>query len=130
MIRIGSDVAGFPTSCGIKPVAGRKQLVAGVARNASRSCVLLGATNIVGYIWRRSDMVKLCGRIVLGRPCRSTVDRDGGAAVVGDDHARGIIGRNPQVVMVGMRIMDLHQRSAAVAGAIQIYVHGIDYVWV
>ena len=106
----------------------------GVAWHAQRAVVLLRAADMEGQVGGRNHVVPLGGREVLVAPARDTgvdVEGDRAAAVVAIDNVVGVIGIDPQVVMIAVRVLaDLHGGLAAVGGAEQRGVLHVDDVLV
>ncbi len=91
-------------ACGSGPGSGgdaaATQFAAG---DGEGGIVLLPGVDMVGELVIDVDAVKLCGgHVALGRPGFAEVDGDGSAAVVGDDHIFGVVGVNPQVVVIAV----------------------------
>src|SRR5262249_9085912 len=73
--------------------------------------------------------VELGRRLVrLRRPARAAVGADVGATVVRFNHALGILGIDPQTVVIAMRHADRLESFAAVVGAIHAPVQDIDAI--
>src|SRR6185436_8978640 len=100
---------------GLLPVVERNSRSGRAAEDAQRRVVLLRAEDAVREVAVRGDPVDLRGRLaVLRRPGAAAVDRDVHAAVVRLDHAQGIAGVDPQVVIVAVRRADGGEGAAAV----------------
>src|SRR5262249_23402297 len=97
-----------------------------VARNASRSVILLRSTNMIGHIDRRGDVIELPRRIALHRPGFSAICRNGAAAIVAADHARRVIRSDPQIMMIGMWRAKLLKGSTSVIGPVKLHVERVD----
>ena len=135
--RVRRDVARFAAA----HLVGRHRRVAaattarvGVAGRAQRAVVLLRAAHVEGQVSRRDHVVPLRGREVLVAPvghARVDVVGDRAAAVVTVDHVERIVGIDPQVVVITVRVLaDLRQRLAAVGRAEQRRVLHVDDVLV
>ena len=78
------------------PIAFGDPRAVGARLRLHGAVVLLGAIRVIGEVVIESDAVELGGGLVHdGRPGFAAVGGDGGAAVIGLDHAVGIIGRDP-----------------------------------
>ena len=104
---IRRDVAALTTADTIRPVAlpvaDTGKIVPSRARNAERPRVLLRSAYVVWKICRHRDVIDLSGGKVQGSPCRSTVHGYSSAAIVAFNHPLGVVGRNPQVMVVAVR---------------------------
>ena len=97
--------------------------------DAYGAVVLLRAVNAIGKIVVRGDVIKLRGWLIhLRGPIFAAIHGNGGAAIVAVDHAIGIIGIDPQTVMVAVRSGDAFERFASIDGTIQPGVGDIDFV--
>src|SRR4029077_3400236 len=100
--RVRDDVAAFAPANGV-PVAAIDEAVVAARSNADGRIVLLGAVYAVQKIVVGGDVVELRGRLVILRgPIFSPVHGDGGTAVVAVDEAIGIVGINPEGVVVAV----------------------------
>jgi len=112
--RVGNDVAAFAAAHGV-PIALEDRSVIAARANAERRVVLLRAVDAILKVVVGGDVVKLRGRlIVLRSPVFAAVDADGGAAVVAVDHAIGIVGIDPESVIVAMGGIEACEGLAAV----------------
>ena len=98
------------------------------ARTAHARVILLCAAHPVGEVVGGRDVVELRGREVLVGPGLAAVERDVRAAVVRLDHPLRVVGGDPEVVVVAVRIGDVPKRHATVRRAIQPRVHRPDRV--
>ena len=115
------EVAVAPGDAGVVDAAGHGQ--AGV--------VLLRAVDVVRIPGVGGEVIELGGRLVEDRrPGGAAVDGDVGAAVVALDHAAGIRGVDPEVVVVAVRGGDLGEGLAAVAALPELEVVDVDRVGV
>ena len=74
-------------------------------------------------------MVELRRRLIaLGGPVLATVDGDGGAAVIAVDHAIGIVGIDPQAVMIAVGGIEAFERFAAIVRTEQAGVGDVHLV--
>src|SRR5262245_20153119 len=109
------DVAALAAGRGFPIPFGNRETVA-TASNAHGRVLLLGAVDairdrVVGY-----DTIELRRRLIhVRRPRGAAVDRNLGAAVVGNDHSLRLGRIDPQVMMVAVRRADLLITPAAVA---------------
>src|SRR5688500_17834515 len=106
----------------------------GVARYAQRAVVLLRTAYVERQLRRRDHVIPLRRRKVLLAPIRhpiADVVGDGAAAVVAVDHVIGIVGIDPQIVMIAMGVLaDLYRGLAAVGRSEQRRVLHVDDVLV
>ena len=72
-------------------------------------------------------MVELRGRKILIAPGLAAVERHRGTPVVAQDHALGIVGRDPQRVGVAVEHVELPERPAAVARLVEDDVGRVDH---
>ena len=97
------------------------------AGDADRRVVLLGAVDPVGKLVVHRDAVGLDGGLVgLGRPALAAVIADVGAAVVAVDHHLGVVGVDPQVMVVAVGRPDELELLAAVGRAPHPHVENVD----
>src|SRR5262249_58550084 len=97
--RVDRDVAALP-GAGRVAVAPGDAAVLGRARHAHARVVLLGAVDAVGVLVVDGHVVELRGELVVdGGPALAPVEGDAGPAVVPLDHAAGVPGVDPQVVV-------------------------------
>ena len=93
------------------------------ARPAHARVVLLRAAHAVREVIRRLDVVELSGRDVLIGPRLATVERDVRATVVRFDQPLGIVGSDPEVVVVTVRVDHVLERDATVRRLVEVGVH-------
>ncbi len=90
--------------------------------------VLLGAAHAVREVVRGLDVIELRRRHVLVGPGLASVEGDIGTAIVRFDQTIGVVGRDPQVVIVAMRIDHVAERDPAVRGLEEVDLrrpHGV-----
>ena len=119
---VGCDVATLASAHRIERSAAR------VAGNADRSVILLRAAYLIGYMPGGDCVIELRGGEGLRRPGAAGGHGDIPAAVVGIDHALGVVRRDPEIVMVRMGRAQLLESAAAVSGAHQIEVRNVDRI--
>ena len=108
----------------------------GVARHAQRRVVLLRPAHVERHVGGGDHVVELRRREVLFAPGDLTrsgrrVEGDGAAAVVAVDHVLGVVGIDPQVVVVAVRaVAHRDQRLAGVGRTEQGRVLHVDDVLV
>src|SRR4028118_178828 len=74
--------------------------------------VVLGrAVGVVGEFIVERARVKLRRRLILFRPRAPAVEGDVRAAVIGVDHARRVVRRDPEIMIVAMRHGDACERA-------------------
>src|SRR6185436_6699343 len=130
IVGIGHDVSALAPG-GLLPVVERNSRSGRAAEDAQRRVVLLRAEDAVREVVVRGDPVDLRGRlVVLRRPGAAAVDRDVHAAVVRLDHAQGIAGVDPQVVIVAVRRADGGEGPAAVLRTVKLDVDHVDGLFV
>ncbi len=105
-----------------------RRVPVGTVRPGAHHPERVRAAHVVGEVVGRGDMIELRRGEVLVGPGLAAVERHVGAAIVGFDQALRVVGRDPQVVIVAVRIGHVQERLAAVLGAKQAGVHGPDYV--
>ncbi len=128
VVRSNRDVAGLATADFV-PLRQGDGVVVGAAGHAHRGVVLLGAVDAVGRPGVDRDVVELSGGLVVeGGPGEATVEGDGAAAVVPEDHPLGIRGVDPEVVVVAVGRRYLLEGLTAVDGAKQLDVEAPDRV--
>src|SRR4029450_6715371 len=126
--RIDGDEARF-TGAGIGAVGQRDDAPLRRARHRDRGVVLLRAIDAVGILVVDVDAIELRGLLVVDRrPRGAAVERDVGAAVVALDHARWILGIDPEIVVVAVSCRDLTEGRAAVGRLPHLQVGDVDRV--
>ena len=99
--RVGCNVLALAARAHRPPIA---LADGGEVAEASRACgsgILLRSANPVRETVDGHDVVELRrGLVVPGAPCRGAVETDDGALVGPENHARRIVGRDPQAVVV------------------------------
>ena len=121
------DPAGF-AAARLEPV---RDVQRAAARAAERGVVLLRAADVIRKVRRRDDVIELCGREILVRPGLAAVDADLGAAVVGLDHAIGVLRIDPEIVRVAVAhaphgaeglaaVGGLHERHVVVVDDVRV----------
>ncbi len=127
--RIGNDVAAFAAADSV-PIAGENRAVIAARADADGRVVLLRAVDAILKIVVGGDVIELRGGLVVLRgPVLAAVDTDGGAAVVAIDHAIGVVGIDPESVMIAVRRVDAFERFAAIVRTVQAGVgdvHAVD----
>ena len=99
--------------------------------DGDRGVVLLGRIDAVGELVVGVHMVELRRRLrVLARPGRPAVEGDRRAAVVPEDHARGVRRVDPEEVLVAVRGIELLEGLPAVDRLEDAQVHHVDGVLV
>ena len=84
------------------------------ARPAQRRVVLLRAADAIREMIGGDDVIELRRCLILLRPGAAAVERHVGAAVVALDHALRVVGRDPEVVVVAVRDLDVAEGFAVV----------------
>ena len=80
--------------------------------DANGAVILLRAVGVIREIVVQRDAIELRGGLlILSRPGSPAVGADVGAAVVAFDHPVGIIGRDPEIVIVAVRRANGRVRS-------------------
>ena len=98
--RIGSHV-GILISADRMPVIRRDLAIIATAEHSSGAALLLAAINPVRMLVVGDDMIELRGRLVIpGTPGASTVDSDRGALIYAEKDDVGILGIDPDRVIV------------------------------
>ena len=101
--RIDGHVAAFSAAHGV-PIGTPDGAVIAGSGDADGAVVLLRAVNVIRKIVVGDNVIELRGRLVkLSGPVSAAVDGNGGAAVVAVDDAIGIVGIDPQAVMIAVR---------------------------
>src|SRR5438445_13893278 len=95
---------------------------------AHAGVVLLRAAHAVGEVIGRRDVIELRGGVVLVAPRLPTVERHVRAAVVRLDHALRVVGGDPHVVVVAVRIAEDFERLGAIGGLVGQHVQRVDGV--
>ena len=128
ILRIGRDPSGLAAADGI-PVGRADTHVADAAWNPDRRVVLLRSVDPIGEAVVGGDPVELRGRlIVLCGPGPAAVEADRRPAVVAHDHAVGIVGVDPQVVVVAVGYMHARKVLAPVGGLVHLDVGQVNDV--
>ena len=83
---------------------------------------------MIGKIRRGLDAVRLRGGIGLRRPARAAIHRHDGAAVVAQDHPRGVVRIDPEIVVIAVSRVDEVVGRAAVGRLRQREVQDVDGV--
>lgn len=127
--RVGSDPAAFSTA-DVVPVA-FGDAAASAGGDADGGVILLRAVGVIRKIVIEGDAVELrCGLIHHARPGTAAVEGDICAAVVRFDHAVGIVGGDPQAVIVAVRRADGLKAASAIGRPEEAYVEEINFVGV
>ena len=101
------------------------------ARNDQRGVVLLRHVEAVGVLLIDRHHVVLGGRLVENRrPALAAVEADVGAAVVDLQDGVRVVRVEPHAVVVAMRVVDRHERLAAVDRLLQAQLVDPDFVLV
>ena len=128
--RVGSHVAKFETAGG-KPVAIGDEAVVAAIRNRDRAAILLRRVGNVGKLVVGDDVIKLAGGLIEpGAPGESGVDADGGALVDTEKHAAGILGIDPEdvVIVAAGRAFVGGESDAAIQRTVHGGLHDVDGV--
>src|SRR5581483_11586921 len=117
---------GALAAAGDVPVLAIDAASRGARGQRHRRVVLLAAVHPVGELVVHGHAVELRRRLVgLRRPGAAAVEGDVGAAVVALDHRAGIIGRDPQVVVVTVRRA---HRCEGLAAVLRLPHRGVEHV--
>src|SRR5260370_7022070 len=128
MTGIHSAGAAFPAAYGI-PVGAIDTAVVAAGSNADGRVVLLGAINAIKKIIIGGGVIELRrGLISLRGPIFSAIQGDGCAAIVAVDHAIGIVGIDPQSVVIAVGSVETLEGFAAVVGTEQAGVGDVNLV--
>ena len=130
MQRIGRDVSVF-FDADRMPVAKSDFATVAAAGGAGRAAFLLAAVDPVGKLVVGDDVIELRGRLVVpGAPGFAAVDGDGRALIGGEDNDFGILGIDPDgvVVVAAGSAFDGGEGCAGVGGAVGGSVGDIDDV--
>ena len=114
--RVGRDVAVLFDADRV-PVAERDLAVVAAAGDAGRAALLLAAVDPVGKLVVGDDVIELGRRLVVpGTPGLAAVDGDDRALVAGEQDDVGIVGIDPDgvIVVAAGRAADAGERLAAV----------------
>jgi len=115
--RIDGDVAALAAT-DIVPIPPIDEAAIATGTDTDGGIVLLRAVDAIREIVVGDDVVELRGGlIVLRRPILACVDGNRGATVVGIDHASGIVGIDPQPVMIAVWGRNAVEGFAAIDGA-------------
>ena len=127
---IGGDPAAF-SAADLVPVGGGDGSAVAAAGGFDGGVVLLGAVDVVRKVVVEGDTVELGGGLVIfGREAFTAVEGDIDAAVVGLDHAVGVVVGDPKVVVVAVAGGDGFEGAAAIDGAVEAGVEGVHGVGV
>ncbi len=130
VLRIDGHPAAFPAA-GRVPVLRVDRVAGDRARNADVAVVLLRAIDPVRELIVRRDPIELRRRlIVLRRPGLSAVERDGGAAVVAQDHPARVVRIDPEIVVVSVGHRQVGEGLPAVGRLVHLDVREINGVGV
>ena len=76
-----------------------------------------------------SYSIELCGGlIVVGGPVFTGIKGYLGTTVIANNHAAGVFGRNPQIVMVAMRGVAAFECLATICAGLVAHIHNIHLV--
>src|SRR5262245_34439485 len=124
--------ARLPTT-DVEPVTCTNAAFGGTAGDAHGGIVLLRAIDVIGKIVVDSYPIELRGRLVLFGPTLATVIGNVGAAIVAVNHAVGIVGSKPEIVIVAVRHRNLRKGSTAIVRAVESgveYIASVDIFWI
>ena len=101
--RIGRDIAALAAAHAVR-VGGAASSAssAGAAGSADGGAVLLRAADMVRDLLGDGHVVELRGGVLLAGPRLAAVEGDVAAAVIALDHAQGVGGVDPEVVIIGV----------------------------
>ena len=100
VVRIEHQVSAFAGSSS-EPVPGRDLIVVGAAYNRGAATILLRAIHDVGKLVVGSHMIELRRRLVVPTaPGQAPIEADRGSLVRSEDHAGGISGIDPKLVII------------------------------
>src|SRR5262249_38483307 len=126
--RIRSNVSTLTAAYG-KPVLTADDSLIVKALYGDGAVVLLRSVNVVGPAIVSNHVIELRGRlIVLRGPGLAAVSGYGCATIVAIDHALGIVGINPQAMMISVRRRQQVERAAGICGAKHSGIQHIDGV--
>ena len=124
IIRMQGDVAAFGVPHHVAIAPGDGSLVS-AGRHADGGVVLLGSVDPVGKTVVGGQVVELGGELVVDAgPGVPAVEADAGAAVVPLDHPQGVVGVDPEVVVVAVGRGDPAEVAPAVDGLPALVVEG------
>src|SRR5882724_136836 len=127
---IHGNRAAFTAADGI-PVAAIDEAAVAARADSDGGVVLLGAIDAIQKFIVGSNVIKLRRWLVTLRgPIFSAIYGDRCAAIVSVNHAQGILGINPQSVMIAMRCAQPFERLAAIHGAEEPGVRDEDGVYI
>ena len=115
------DVAAFFSTDG-RPIAKSDLAVIAAAGDGGGAAVLLRAVDAIGETVVGGDVIELRRRLIEpGGPCGAAVHADGGALVAAENHARGVVGSDPEsvVIVAAGGAFYRFEIFAAVGGAIE-----------
>src|SRR4030095_8272978 len=125
---MGSDITALASPNLIINAGGSSSSPTALARDAERRVVLLGAAHVIREVLRGGYVIELRRRKLLPGPRFTAVDRDVAAAVVAIDHSLGVVGRDPQVVIVSVgdpnRFVSLTSVGRFVEAGVE-HIHGV-----
>src|SRR5690242_11925258 len=98
----------------VVPIARADAAFSRAARDAHGGVVLLRAVDVVRKIVVEGHAIELRRRLILFGPTAAAIQRDIRATVVTLDHAIGIVGRDPKIVVIAVRYGNAGERAAAV----------------
>ena len=128
--RVDGDEAAL-AGAGVGAVGQRDHAPFRRARDGDRGVVLLGAVDAVGILVVDVETIELRRLLVVDRRPRSAcIERYVGGAVIALDHAAGVAGVDPQVVVVAVTGRDLAKTRAAVGRLPHLQVGDVDRVGV
>src|SRR5271157_610248 len=128
--RVGRDVSVL-FGAHRMPLAKRDLAVVAAARDAHRPALLLAAVDPVWKLVVGDDVVELRGRLVVpGAPGLAVIHADGGALVDGQEDDIGVVGIDPDgvIVVTAGRAFDGRKTLAGVGGAVSGCVGDIHHV--
>ena len=109
IIGLGSDEAAFARARD-EAILPQDGAFAAAAGHGDGAVVLLRAIDMIGVAVVRAEAIKLGGGLIEDtRPARAAIQGHTGTAIVALHHAQGILGVDPQVVIVAVRSADLRE---------------------
>ncbi len=122
------DVAAFAAADGVGCGAAASTASPGRAGDADGGAILLRAADVIRNVAGGRDVIELGGGVLLAGPGLAAVDGDVAAAIVAFDHARGIGGVDPEIVIVAVRSAESAVGLAAVGRFVEAGVEDVHRV--
>ena len=132
IFRIDNHVTAFARARG-SPIARRDLTVAGAARDRNRVAILLRAIHRVRKLVVGGHVIELRRRLVVPTaPGLAAVEADRGSLVRPENHARGICGIDPDLVIIVAARRAAHDRNClpAIFRAVQSDIRHVDDIGV